>query len=85
MGDYSLRGAFDDGFERDIDLEEILEGELYGPLRERSPFAKVAVDSEVQMIVWPNGADFDPATLRDWPAHEAVMRELARRWALTPT
>jgi hypothetical protein len=25
--------------------------------------------------------DFDPATLHDWPDHEAAMVALARRWA----
>jgi Protein of unknown function (DUF2442) len=84
LGGYRLRVAFDDGLQREVDLEEVLEGELYGPLRERSLFEKVAVDPEVQTIVWPNGADFDPATLHDWPTHEAGMEELARRWALTP-
>jgi hypothetical protein len=29
----------------------------------------------------PNDADFDPATLHDWPEHEADMIALARRWA----
>jgi hypothetical protein len=23
----------------------------------------------VNVLVWPNGADFDPATLHDWLAH----------------
>ena len=32
-------------------------------------------------LVWPNGADFDPATLHDWPEHEAGMVALARQWA----
>jgi hypothetical protein len=32
-------------------------------------------------LVWPNGADFDPATLHDWPEYELEMLELARRWA----
>lgn len=84
LGGYRLRVAFDDGLRREIDLEEVLEGELYGPLRERSLFEKVAIDPEVQTIVWPNGADFDPATLHDWPTHEAGMKELARSWALAP-
>jgi len=34
-------------------------------------------------LVWPNGTDFDPATLHDWPDHEAGMVALARRWAAT--
>lgn len=79
---YALRVGFDDGIQREIDLEPVLAGEIYGPLRDRTLFQKVAVDSEVHTLVWPNGADFDPATLHDWPEHEEAMGGLARRWAL---
>ncbi|HSL84277.1 MAG TPA: DUF2442 domain-containing protein [Thermoanaerobaculia bacterium] len=65
-----------------MDFEPILEGELYGPLRDAELFAKVEVDPEVPTLIWPNGADFDPAVLHDWPEHEEAMRSLARRWAL---
>jgi hypothetical protein len=30
--------------------------------------------SSVVRVVWSNGADFDPAILHDWPAHEAAFR-----------
>jgi hypothetical protein len=79
---YRLGIGFDDGSSREIDFEPVLEGELYGPLRDPELFAKVEVDTEVRTLVWPNGADFDPAILHDWPRHEEAMRSLARRWAL---
>lgn len=79
---YRLQVSFDDGTSRDIDLEPILKGEIYGLLRDPVVFASVEVDPEVHTLVWPNGADFDPAILHDWPQHEAAMRELANRWAL---
>jgi hypothetical protein len=82
LGDYRLRVGFDDGSTQVIDFEAILEGELYGPLRDPDLFAAVEVDPEVGTLVWPNGADFDPATLHDWPIRESAMRELAQRWAL---
>jgi hypothetical protein len=44
-------------------------------------FTPSTFDREVHTLVWPNGADFDPATLPDWPEHEADMIALAQRWA----
>jgi hypothetical protein len=37
---YSLQLKFDDGLERVVDLENILEGQIYGPLRDVSCFQK---------------------------------------------
>jgi len=76
---YTLRVHFDDGTEQTIDFRPILAGELYTELRNLELFNRVRVDPEVQTLVWPNGADFDPATLHDWPTHEQAFRELARR------
>ena len=80
-GPYRLRIEFDDGLVRSIDFRPVLEGELYRPLRNLDQFNAVSLDREVHTLVWPNGADFDPATLHDWPEHEAAMIALARRWA----
>ncbi|WP_411279467.1 DUF2442 domain-containing protein [Gemmatimonas sp.] len=77
---FTLQLRFDDGLERHIDFRPMLAGELFGPLRDLALFNQVRVDPEVHTIVWPNGADFDPATLHDWPEHEAAFRELAQRW-----
>ena len=79
---YTLCVRFDDGTEQTIDFRPILVGELYGPLRVLELFNQVRIDSEAHTLVWPNGADFDPATLHDWPQYEREYRELARRWAL---
>ena len=77
---YSLRLRFNDGLTRTIDFEPILEGELYGPLRDPTVFSRVVLDPEIHTVVWPCGADFDPATLHDWPEHEAAFRVAAERW-----
>ena len=82
---YTLRVTFDDTTTQVIDFSPILEGELYGPLRDMALFNQVQLDPEVQTLVWPNGADFDPATLHDWPEHLENLQALARRWALTTT
>jgi hypothetical protein len=77
---YTLRVGFDDATEQTIDFRPILAGELYGPLRNLELFNQVRIDPEVETLVWPNGADFDPATLHDWPVHKQAFGELARRW-----
>ncbi len=73
---YTLRVRFDDGTERIIDFQPILIGESYGPLRDLNLFNQVRIDAEVGVLVWPNGADFDPATLHDWPEHEPPFENL---------
>jgi hypothetical protein len=80
-GPYRLRIEFGDGLVRTIDFRPVLEGQLYGPLRDLNQFNSVTLDREVHTLVWPNGADFDAATLHDWPEHEAAMVALAQRWA----
>ena len=78
---YSLCLRFNDGLTRTIDFEAILEGELFGPLRDPLVFAQVTLDPEVHTVIWPCGADFDPATLHDWPEHEDAFRAAAKRWS----
>lgn len=80
IGPYTLRVDFEDGVTRRIDLDPVLEGELYGPLRDPDLFQSVRIDLEVQTVVWPNGADFDPATLYDWPEVAEKFAAMARRW-----
>ncbi len=80
---YTLRIGFDDGTKQVVNFLPVLRGELYGPLRDLNLFNEVAVDPEVHTLVWPNGADFDPATLHQWPEAEAAFLEMARSWEST--
>jgi hypothetical protein len=80
VGPHTLAVTFADGLERTIDFLPILKGELYGPLRDAEFFNQVQLDSEVHTLVWPNGADFDPATLHDWPDVADEFAALAKRW-----
>ena len=80
LSDYTLRVRFDDQTEQTINFRPILAGELFGPLRDLELFRRVGIDADANTLVWPNGADFDPATLHDWPQYEPALRELARRW-----
>jgi hypothetical protein len=81
VGPYTLRIEFDDATIQVIDFWPVLQGALYGPLQDEEIFAQVEIDPEVHTLVWPNGADFDPETLHDWPKYSQEMRRLARRWA----
>lgn len=83
VGPYTLRIEFDDGTEQVIDFRPVLEGALYGPLQDERMFNQVEIDPEVHILVWPNGADFDPETLHDWPKYVEDMKQMAKRWATT--
>lgn len=85
VDDYILSLTFDDETEQTIDFQPVLAGELLGPLRDLALFNQVQIDQEVHTLVWPNGADFDPATLHDWPTRVQALTVLARNWELNPT
>jgi hypothetical protein len=79
-GPCTLRVRFDDNTEQLIDFRPVLRGALYGPLSEAELFRRVVLDPEAHTLVWPNGADFDPATLHDWPVSGQAFVEAARQW-----
>lgn len=78
---YALRVSFSDGTEQHIDLRPVLEGPLFGPLQDLRTFNAVVLDAEAGTLVWPNGADFDPATLHDWPSVRDELVARAVDWA----
>lgn len=51
LGGYRPRFGFDDQSAREIDLGTVLEGEIYGPLRDPAMFAAVVIDPEVHTLV----------------------------------
>jgi hypothetical protein len=77
---FVLRLSFDDGTEREVDLEGELWGPVFEPLREdRELFRQVRVDKELGTIVWPNGADMDPDVLHgDFEPAETTVTRAAR-------
>ena len=58
----------------DYQLSPLLVVEMYGPLLDRFLVGRVRVDRETHTVVWPSGADFHPATLR----------ERAQQWEAVP-
>lgn len=57
---YVVRVVFADGQVRDVDIEPLLEGPVFAPLRDQEEFARVHVDEQTRTVAWPNGADLDP-------------------------
>ncbi len=84
VGPYTLRVSFDDATQQVIDFEPVLAGDLFRALRDPELFRQVRIDPEVHTLIWPNGADFDPATLHDWPKYANELAERARKWEMTP-
>jgi hypothetical protein len=80
---HTLKVDFDDGSSRRIDFRPALVGEIYGPLRDLKLFEQVALDREVHTLVWPNGTDFDPATLHDWPEKAEEVSAAVEDWSST--
>jgi hypothetical protein len=84
VGAHTLRIAFDDGTTQTVNFAPMLAGEIYAPLRDLAIFNQVRIDPEIHTLVWPNGADFDPATLRDWPDYVDALTERTKRWNSVP-
>jgi len=81
VGPCTLALSFEDGTEQRIDFLAVFEGELFGPLQNPNVFNAVSLDKEVGTVTWPNGADFDPTTVHDWPQVRDELVGLARYWA----
>ncbi len=77
---YTLHVQFDDESVQVINFWPMLRGELYSPLRDVAVFNQVRLDPEAGNLVWPNEADFDPATLHDWSTVGAAMIKMAQSW-----
>ena len=82
---FTLRVAFEDETSQVIDFRPVLHGELYGPLQDESLFDNVRIDPEAHTLVWPNGADFDPALLHRWPEAGPELANLAKSWVVSAT
>ncbi len=65
ISDFILWVAFDDGTDGEIDLKNALKGPVFEPLKDIAAFSKVAVDPELETVVWPNGADLAPEFLKE--------------------
>jgi DUF971 family protein len=85
VGDYTIRVEFDDNSEQVIDFKPVLYGKMWGPLKDLSLFNQVELDPVAHTLTWPNGADFDPETLRNWPEYVDELAARMRRSAKEKT
>ncbi len=79
---YTLQIHFDDITIQTINFQSVLAGEMYGPLIKIELFNQVKIDPEVHTLVWPNGADFNPATLHDWQQQEFELQSRMKKWGI---
>jgi hypothetical protein len=63
--DYVIWVRFNDGIDGEVDLSAELEGEVFGPLKDKKLFKTVKVDPLLETVVWDNGADLAPEFLYD--------------------
>jgi hypothetical protein len=64
LPEHRLRIRFDDGTEGIVDVTQLVEFTgVFEPLREPEFFTKVAVNTELGTVVWPNNADLDSDVL----------------------
>lgn len=80
VGLHSLEVVFENNTRKTIDLAPVLYGEMYGPLKDPEFFKQVKFDDEVQNLVWPNGADFDPLVLYYWEQNVEELTCRAKEW-----
>ena len=60
ISDYKLILTFDDGVIKQVDLRQYLKGKIFEPLKNIDYFKTVKVNSDIDTIVWDNGADISP-------------------------
>jgi hypothetical protein len=84
-GPHSLRLAFADGTTKQVNVRPLLDEPIFEPLRDPAYFASMTLDAICGTVVWPNGADFAPAALRElepeatsklgsWPSRDSSLQ-----------
>jgi len=58
--DFKLRLQFEDKDQRMVDLKDHLDGEIFEPLTDIVRFRTAHLNSDIDTVVWENGADMSP-------------------------
>jgi len=79
VSEYKLLLSFEEGSTRLVDLEPHLDGEIFEPLKDTNYFKTVRVDTDLDTIVWDNGADMSPDFLYEVakPVEKSALAEVA--------
>lgn len=70
MAPYVLEVAFSDGSMKRVNVEPLLWGPVFEPVRDPDLFRRVYVDELLETVAWPSGADLAPEALYELPEVE---------------
>jgi len=77
LSGFKLWIAFDDGTDGEVDLDGVLNGPVFEPLRDINTLKKVVADPEFETVVWPNGANLVPEFLKKLHKEQLQPRSIA--------
>ena len=64
LHDYLLHLHFDNGHSGVVDIAKIIPFKgVFAPLKDKSYFSRVTLNSDIGTICWENGADISPSVL----------------------
>jgi len=69
---FSLSLVFNDGTEKMVNVESLLAGPVFEPLKDPGYFAQARLDPVCGTVVWPNGADIAPEALYELAAEDRL-------------
>jgi len=68
LSEYKLLLTFDDGIEKEVDFNKLLEGfegPIFRPLKDINYFKTFSINDDIGTVCWPNDADVCPDLLYD--------------------
>lgn len=71
---YVLDVTFSDGTKKRVNIEPLLWGPVFEPVRDPDHFKQVFVDDTLKTVAWPSGADLAPEALHELPEVEMAGR-----------
>jgi hypothetical protein len=60
LNDYKIVFTFENGEKKLVNFEDMLWGEIFEPLKDKTLFKQFKINKEYGTIVWSNGADVAP-------------------------